>query len=53
MLTARYGLGNRFELEARVPYVYINGDTVSREIFTGIGSDACSMPAGTAWATSR
>ena len=38
-LTGRYGLGKRFELEARVPYTYINGDTVSREIFTGSAQD--------------
>ncbi|MFC3549514.1 acetate kinase [Lysobacter cavernae] len=38
-LTGRYGLGDRFELEAKVPYVYINGDTVSREIFTGSAVD--------------
>lgn len=38
-LTARYGLTNRFELEARVPYVHINVDTVSREIFTGSAQD--------------
>jgi hypothetical protein len=38
-LTARYGVTNRFELEARVPYVYIEGDTVSREIFTGSAQD--------------
>ncbi|WP_052101516.1 hypothetical protein [Novilysobacter arseniciresistens] len=34
-LTGRMGIGNRFELEARVPYVYSSSDTVSREIFTG------------------
>jgi uncharacterized coiled-coil protein SlyX len=34
-LTGRYGVTNRFELEARVPYVYSSSDTVSREIFTG------------------
>lgn len=39
VLTARYGLGNRFEMEARLPYVYINSDTVSREIFTGSAVD--------------
>ena len=39
LLTARYGLGNRFELEAKLPYVYVNGDTVSREIFTGTAVD--------------
>ena len=34
-LTGRYGVNKRFELEARVPYVYSSSDTVSREIFTG------------------
>ena len=38
-LTGRYGLSNRFEMEAKLPYVYINGDTVSREIFTGTAVD--------------
>ncbi|WP_454830801.1 acetate kinase [Pseudoxanthomonas wuyuanensis] len=38
-LTARYGLNNRFELEAKLPYVYVNSDTVSREIFTGSAVD--------------
>ncbi len=37
--TGRYGFGGRFELEAKVPYVYLNGDTVSREIFTGSAQD--------------
>ena len=39
VLTGRYGLGKRFELEAKLPYVYTNGDTVSREIFTGAAVD--------------
>lgn len=38
-LTGRYGLSNRWELEAKLPYVYANGDTVSREIFTGSAQD--------------
>ena len=38
-LTGRYGLSNRFEIEAKLPYVYVNGDTVSREIFTGSAVD--------------
>lgn len=38
-LTGRYGLGDRFEIEAKVPYVYISGDTISREIFTGTAVD--------------
>ncbi len=38
-LTGRMGFGGRFELEAKVPYVYLNGDTVSREVFTGSAQD--------------
>jgi hypothetical protein len=38
-LTGRYGLSDRFELEAKVPYLYINNDTISREIFTGSAVD--------------
>jgi hypothetical protein len=38
-LTARVGLGNRFELEARAPYLYTTVDTVSREILTGSAQD--------------
>jgi len=38
-LTTRYGLSNRLELEARVPYLHIDADTVSREIFTGTAQD--------------
>ena len=35
----RYGLAKRWELEARVPYVYSTSDTVSRELFTGTATD--------------
>ena len=38
-LTARYGLTNRLEVEARVPYVYRTDATVSREVFTGSSTD--------------
>ena len=38
-LTARYGINRRFEIEGKAPYVYINGDTVSREVFTGSAQD--------------
>jgi hypothetical protein len=38
-LTMRYGIGNRFEIEARAPYVYTSVDTVSREILTGSAFD--------------
>ncbi|MEN1927818.1 acetate kinase [Luteimonas sp. MJ250] len=39
-LAARYGIGNRFEIELKVPYMHIRGDTVSREIFTGAAQDS-------------
>ncbi|GAB1595098.1 hypothetical protein PAGU2638_07770 [Lysobacter sp. PAGU 2638] len=38
-LTGRWGVTNRFELEGRVPYLYTNTDTISREIFTGSATD--------------
>ena len=38
-VTGRYGVTNRLELEAKVPYVDISGDTISREIFTGSAQD--------------
>jgi uncharacterized coiled-coil protein SlyX len=38
-LTARFGFGNRFEYEVRVPYLYTSVDTVSREILTGSAQD--------------
>ncbi|GGZ68077.1 hypothetical protein GCM10008101_22970 [Lysobacter xinjiangensis] len=38
-LTGRFGVTNRFEVEAKVPYVYSYTDTVSREIFTGSATD--------------
>ncbi|MUV12850.1 acetate kinase [Noviluteimonas gilva] len=38
-IAARWGVTKGFELEARVPYVYTNTDTVSREIFTGTAVD--------------
>jgi len=38
-LTARLGVGNRFEFEARAPYLYTTADTVSREILTGSAQD--------------
>jgi hypothetical protein len=38
-LTGRFGVSDRMEIEARLPYVYINSDTVSREIFTGSAQD--------------
>jgi hypothetical protein len=38
-MALRYGLTNRWELEFRVPYVYGNSETTSREIFTGAAED--------------
>lgn len=35
ILTARYGITNRLEMEVRIPYVYTHTDTVSREVLTG------------------
>ena len=39
-LTARYGVTNRLEVEARVPYVYRTDATVSREVFTGSSTES-------------
>ena len=38
-LTGRYGITNRLEFEARLPYVYRTDATVSREVFTGSSTD--------------
>jgi hypothetical protein len=38
-LSLRYGLSNRVEVEAKLPYVYRRDDTISREIFTGAATD--------------
>lgn len=38
-LTGRYGVTNRFELEARIPYVYRADSTVGREVLDGAASD--------------
>lgn len=38
-LTGRYGVTNRFEIEARVPYVYRDDTTVSRAFNTGSDRD--------------
>ena len=38
-LTGRWGVTNRMELEAKIPYVIRNDDTVSREVFTGSSQD--------------
>jgi len=38
-LTGRYGVTNRFELEARVPYVYRQDTSIGREILQGTATD--------------
>jgi uncharacterized coiled-coil protein SlyX len=38
-LAFRYGLTNRLEVEAKLPYVYRSDSTISREIFTGSASE--------------
>lgn len=37
--TTRYGLSNRFELEAKLPYVYRSDATISREVIVGSASE--------------
>jgi len=38
-LTGRYGLTNRFEIEARVPYVYRSDTSIGREFLEGAATD--------------
>ncbi len=38
-VTFRYGLTNRLEIEARIPYVYTSSSTVSREPFIGTAGE--------------
>lgn len=38
-LAGRFGVTNRFEVEARIPYVYRYDSTVSREVATGTAAD--------------
>jgi hypothetical protein len=45
-MALRYGLTNRWELELRVPYVYGNSETTSREIFTGSAQDKVFTTSG-------
>ncbi|MFC5523114.1 acetate kinase [Polaromonas jejuensis] len=47
-LTTRYGLSNRFEVEARLPYVYRSDSTISREVFTNSASDTAFNSSGRA-----
>jgi hypothetical protein len=46
--TFRYGFNNRFELEAKVPYVYRSDSTVSRELFTGTATERAFDTSGKA-----
>jgi hypothetical protein len=45
-LTGRYGLTNRFELEARVPYVYRSDTSIGRDPFQGTGADSAFAASG-------
>lgn len=38
-LTGRWGITNRFELEAKLPYVYRSDSVVQRKFFDGVGRD--------------
>ncbi len=45
-VTARYGLSNRLEVEAKLPYVYRNDDTVTRPIGSGADQDSAFNATG-------
>jgi hypothetical protein len=45
-LTTRYGLSNRFELEAKLPYVYRSDATISREVIVGSASERAFNSSG-------
>ena len=45
-LTARYGITNRLEIEARVPHVYRNDSTLNRPVGTGAGTDLLQEASG-------
>lgn len=45
-LTGRFGISNRFEVEARLPYVYRSDSAISREIFTGTASESAFDTSG-------
>ena len=47
-LTTRYGLTNRLELEARLPYVYRSDSTISREFLNGSASERVFSTSGRA-----
>jgi hypothetical protein len=46
--TLRTGLTNRFEVEAKLPYVYRSDATVSREVFTGTAVERAFETSGKA-----
>jgi hypothetical protein len=45
-LSGRYGVSNRLEIEAKLPYVYRSDATISREIFTGTANDSVFNTSG-------
>ena len=45
-LTGRWGLTNRLEVEAKLPYVYRSDSTISRELFTGTSADRAFEASG-------
>lgn len=45
-ITARYGVTNRLELEAKLPYVYRNDDSVTRPIGVGAAADTAFNATG-------
>ena len=47
-LAVRYGLSNRAEVDARLPYVYRSDSTISRELFTGSASERVFSNSGKA-----
>lgn len=47
-ITGRWGLSNRLEVEAKLPYVYRSDDAISRELFTGTASERTFNNSGSA-----
>lgn len=45
-VTLRRGITNRFEVEAKLPYVYRSDATVSREVFTGTAVERAFQTSG-------
>jgi hypothetical protein len=45
-LTGRYGITNRFEIEARVPYVYRSDTSIGREILQGSATNTAFDASG-------